>query len=135
MMSFVSFLKMTLLSFCLWVTAVNAFVITPLIHHHHHHHATKTKPSTTTLFLEDWIADMIDQEIYHQAHKKEYENAWMEKNRAAVFAKMESDFMYREDTSDFVMHQKDTKLAKNDPQKYCADRCIATGNCDIYEDL
>lgn len=25
-------------------------------------------------------------------------------------------------------------MAMNDPQRYSADRCITTGNCDIYED-
>ena len=97
---------------------------------------TNIKKSTTILYLEDWVADMIDQEIYRQAHKKEYENEWMEKNRNAVFAKLSEDFvMDRMDNKEFVMHRKDEKLAKDDPQKYCADRCISTGNCDIYEDL
>jgi hypothetical protein len=29
---------------------------------------------------------------------------------------------------------KDQYLAKQDPQKYCADWCIATGNCDVFYD-
>ena len=29
--------------------------------------------------------------------------------------------------------RKDEKMADNDPQRYCADRCVATGNCDVYE--
>ena len=82
------------------------------------------------------MADLIDQELYRQSHKKEFENEWMEKNRAAVFAKLNSEFvMDRDEAQDFRMHKKDENLAKKDPQAYCADRCIATGNCDIYEDL
>ena len=39
---------------------------------------------TTRLFLEDHIADLIDQELHRQAHKKDFEREWMEKNRGAV---------------------------------------------------
>jgi hypothetical protein len=92
------------------------------------------RPSTTKLFLEDWVANMIDGELYRQSHLNEFENEWMEKNRAAVFSKMESDFMYEPDKTEYVMHRRDEKMAKDNPQKYCADRCVATGNCDIYED-
>ena len=94
--------------------------------------------STTTLFLQDWVADLIDQELYRQGHKKEYESAWMEKNRAAVLSRMESDFGPISDIPDeteFRMYNKDKRMAEEDPERYCADRCIATGNCDIYEDL
>lgn len=91
----------------------------------------------TKLHLQDWVAELIDQELHRQGHKKEYENEWMEKNRAAVFSRMESDFGPIEDLdqSEFRMHNKDKKMAEEDPERYCADRCIATGNCDIYEDL
>mmetsp|Transcript_52096 Transcript_52096/g.79107 ORF Transcript_52096/g.79107 Transcript_52096/m.79107 type:complete len:160 (-) Transcript_52096:230-709(-) len=92
------------------------------------------RPSTTTLFLEDWVANLIDEELYRQSHKKDFENEWMEKNRAAVFSRMETDFMFEPDKTEFVMHKRDEKMAKEDPQKYCADRCVTTGNCDIYED-
>lgn len=93
--------------------------------------------ASTRLYLEDWVADLIDKELYRQSHKKEFENEWMEKNRAAVFHRMESDFgpLLDPDASDFRMHQKDKKMAEEDPERYCADRCVATGNCDIFEDL
>ncbi len=26
-------------------------------------------------------------------------------------------------------------MAHDDPQRYCADRCVSTGNCDVFEDL
>ena len=94
-------------------------------------------PLSTRLFLEDWVADLIDKELFRQGHKKEFESEWMEKNRAAVFAKIETDFgpISDFDEKDFRMHAKDKRLADNDPERYCADRCIATGNCDIFEDL
>ena len=98
---------------------------------------SKAPVSSTRLFLEDWVANLIDQELYRQSHKKDFEQEWMEKNRAAVFYHVETDFgpVGDPDASDFRMHQKDKKLAQDDPQRYCADRCIATGNCDVYEDL
>jgi hypothetical protein len=79
---------------------------------------------------------MIDGELHRQAHKKEYEEEWMKKNRNAVFSRIETDFVnLDDDKEEFRMHQKDKRLAFKDPEKYCADRCIATGNCDIYEDF
>jgi hypothetical protein len=94
-------------------------------------------PVSTRLYLEDWVADLIDKELYRQGHKKDFEAEWMEKNRAAVFSKIETEFGPISDTdeTDFRMHYKDKKMAENDPERYCADRCIATGNCDIFEDL
>mmetsp|Transcript_19562 Transcript_19562/g.34357 ORF Transcript_19562/g.34357 Transcript_19562/m.34357 type:complete len:213 (+) Transcript_19562:300-938(+) len=29
--------------------------------------------------------------------------------------------------------RKDEKMAENDPMRYCADRCVTTGNCDVFE--
>lgn len=93
--------------------------------------------SSTVLFLEDWVADMIDSELVRQSHKKEYENEWMEKNRAAVMSRMESDFapVMEVDANEFRQARKDRRMAEKDPAKYCADRCITTGHCDVYEDL
>jgi len=30
---------------------------------------------------------------------------------------------------------RDKKLAFDDPQRYCADRCVTTGNCEVFEDF
>jgi hypothetical protein len=30
---------------------------------------------------------------------------------------------------------KDRQLAKKNPAAYCPDRCLATGNCDVFEDV
>jgi len=95
---------------------------------------------STQLFLEDEIADMIDRELYRQQHLKDFENEWMEKNKDAVLARLNSDdYMMNVDEDElrenFRQMQKDKKLAEKDPYAYCADRCITTGNCDVYEDL
>lgn len=81
---------------------------------------------------------MIDTELHRLSHKKEFEQEWMEKNRAAVMSRIETDFVAVMDNDidkdDFRMHQRDKRLAFDDPQRYCADRCVATGNCDVFED-
>ncbi len=94
-------------------------------------------PVSTKLFLEDWVADLIDKELYRQSHKKDFEREWMEKNREAVFHNVVTDFgpVADPDDTDFRMYNRDKYMAVHDPQRYCADRCIATGNCDIFEDL
>lgn len=108
--------------------------------------ATTTTTTTTTLFIEKWVADMIDQELWREEHKAEFERAWMEKNRGAVLRGLQqgngetnSNMMLTDDTMMDMMEArqkiKDTKLARENPQQYCADRCIATGHCDVYEDL
>jgi hypothetical protein len=101
---------------------------------------TSLAPSTTRIFLEDWVAEMIDSEIWRQGHRKEFESAWMEKNRAAIVQNLnpggESTMnMAADDPKEFAQHARDVRMAQDDPQRYCADRCISTGNCDVYEDL
>lgn len=29
--------------------------------------------------------------------------------------------------------RKDEKMVEDDPMRYCADRCVTTGNCDVFE--
>ena len=120
------------------------------------HHAFLVRPQpkqTTRLYIEDWVADMIDHELWRQDHKKDFEREWMEQNRAVLLHQLSSshdeDSMLTTtlaetsttsvlssiDPEDFRQYQKDKNLAKKDPQAYCADRCVATGNCDIFEDL
>ena len=31
--------------------------------------------------------------------------------------------------------KKDEKMASDSPMRYCADRCVSTGNCDVFEDM
>jgi len=103
----------------------------------------------TRLFLEDWVADMIDGELYRQGHKQEFENEWMEKNRGAIMSRLQqagglagvagqeggATNLMMDAEEDYRTRRKDVKMALSDPQKYCADRCLTTGNCDVYEDF
>ena len=94
----------------------------------------------------DWVAEMIDNELDRQQHHKEYEAAWMEKNKAAVVTSLSdtasttvgiypSQMMDDGDREAFAEHKRDERMAFLKPEKYCADRCLATGNCDILEDF
>ena len=118
--------------------SIHAFVVSSIITNQAHH------TSTTRLFIDDRIAKMIDQELYRQEHHAEFENEWMEHNRPAILQSLHrgsesealsSSFNDNEDQSDSRQYHKDLFMASRDPQRYCADRCVATGNCDVYEDL
>lgn len=88
---------------------------------------------------------MIDNELYRQQHHKEYEAAWMEKNKGAVITALSdnkanvgvypSQMMDFDNRAAFAEHKRDERMAFLKPEKYCADRCLATGNCDILEDF
>merc|ERR1711862_252732 len=72
----------------------------------------------TFLNLEDRVARMVDEEYYRITHKKEYEENYKKKTT--------------EDKRQFI---RDKRLADSDPEKYCADRCLSTGSCEVYEDF
>lgn len=92
---------------------------------------------------------MIDGELHRQAHKKEYEEKWMEKNRGAILHQLNKGgdsssgssnndnalATLEDQEAEFRQQLKDKRLAESNPAQYCADRCIATGNCDVYEDV
>lgn len=108
-------------------------------------HLPTAHRSSTKIFLEDWVADMIDGELYRQEHHKEYEEAWMKKNKGAVLSRLSdasdtlglypSQMVSDGDREAFAEHNRDKRMAFLKPEKYCADRCVATGNCDILEDF
>lgn len=84
------------------------------------------------------MAELIDGELDREIHRKEYENEWMKKNRAAVLSRMESDFipfLEEDGAGEMRQQRKDRRMAEKNPAQYCADRCIATGHCDVYEDM
>jgi hypothetical protein len=109
--------------------------------------------SMTRLFIQDSVAEMIDREYWREQHKNEFEIEWMKKNKEAILHSMKKaadggnelrdnsgigslvmDVM-DEPEQDVRQMVKDRRLAKANPQQYCADRCIATGYCEVYEDL
>lgn len=81
---------------------------------------------------------MIDGELFRQGHKKDFEAEWMEKNRDALLHTLNKDepaVAMDDEKLNFRELMRDKKMASKDPMRYCADRCIATGNCDVYEDV
>jgi hypothetical protein len=34
-----------------------------------------------------------------------------------------------------IQMRKDKRMAREDPMKYCADRCVSTGHCEVWEDM
>jgi hypothetical protein len=93
----------------------------------------------TKIFIDKRLADMIDGESYRQLHQKDFEREWMEKNREAMLSRLHDGKRAVPDDDDPEQNMRerarDRTLARKDPQRYCADRCIATGNCDVYEDM
>ena len=104
---------------------------------------TPARPTSTTVFLEDKIAEMIDGELVRQGHLNEWETEWARKNKKytapmgdnpdATASLMAGDF--GANNLNPMELRRDKALADRDPQQYCADRCVATGNCDVYEDM
>jgi hypothetical protein len=96
----------------------------------------KTRMSTQ-INLKDSIAEMIDKELERLAHKKEIEEQFNTKNKRALDAIIPTNYVANEDLEPFPpsVKFKDTKMALDNPQQYCADRCVSTGNCDVFEDM
>ena len=104
---------------------------------------TPARPTSTTVFLEDNIAEMIDGELVRQGHLNEWETEWARKHKKytvpmgdnpdATASLMAGDF--GANNLNPMELRRDKALADRDPQQYCADRCVATGNCDVYEDM
>jgi len=63
-------------------------------------HLAFLRRSSTRLFIDDDIADMIDRELYRQQHLKDFENEWMEKNKGAVLQRLNDDYMISMDEED-----------------------------------
>ena len=82
----------------------------------------------------------IDAELNRLQHKQDIEEqlkAKLEKTKQELQI-LPENYEYNEDfedSSDLIIKRKDKKMAKDDPQRYCADRCVSTGHCDVFEDL
>merc|ERR1719506_977669 len=44
-------------------------------------------------------------------------------------------FEVNADESEVFQRRRDEKLARTNPKAWCADRCLATGYCDVLEDF
>ena len=46
-----------------------------------------------------------------------------------------TDFSPNAGAAQKIQMRKDKRMARTDPARYCADRCVATGNCEVWEDM
>lgn len=86
------------------------------------------------------ILNRIDKELVRLQSKKEHEKEITTKIQELNkdMAILPTNYEYNEDfetSTDSIVKRKDLKLALNDPQRYCADRCVTTGHCDVFEDM
>mmetsp|Transcript_28665 Transcript_28665/g.45144 ORF Transcript_28665/g.45144 Transcript_28665/m.45144 type:complete len:211 (+) Transcript_28665:83-715(+) len=122
------------------------------------------RPTSTTLFLEDHIANMIDNEMRRLYQKHETQSQWEARQRSLKTDNMmqttllpenydfaAEEFEYVEPPAATTVvngftsgvdrsvsgprRRKDEKMVEDDPMRYCADRCVSTGNCDVFEDM
>ena len=75
--------------------------------------------------------------LQHKQEIKAQIQAKIEQEKAEMQL-LPANYEFNEDfetSTDSIVSRKDRKMAMSDPQRYCADRCVTTGNCDVYEDL
>jgi len=99
-----------------------------------------SRGASSALNLDPKIAKMLDKQYFGMTHPEEAkkkEKQFHERNAQYLSSDLPDKFegMVYSNEKDFVQYRKDKKLAQEDPQGYCADRCITTGNCDVYEDI
>jgi hypothetical protein len=46
-----------------------------------------------------------------------------------------ADLKTNADAASNIQMRKDRRMARDDPSRYCADRCVATGTCQVWEDM
>mmetsp|Transcript_17534 Transcript_17534/g.27499 ORF Transcript_17534/g.27499 Transcript_17534/m.27499 type:complete len:171 (+) Transcript_17534:119-631(+) len=107
--------------------------------------AVTTSRISSELHLENHIADMIDNEVdrlrniglWHQKEAEKHKK-WKEMEpslpKGFDFNSVD-EFQPTSDASKKIQMRKDRRMARDDPMRYCADRCVSTGNCQVWEDM
>lgn len=87
---------------------------------------------------------MIDRELMrlkdHAEWRRQQESAMLKRQREAVPAAFDYnspvDFTSASSGAlNKIQARKDKRMAREDPARYCADRCVATGQCSVWEDM
>jgi hypothetical protein len=98
---------------------------------------------STRLNLENHIAEMIDNELERLQNIGLWRRKQAEKLNKGKEPSMPQGFDFNS-VSDFqqdngaakkIQMRKDRRMARDDPARYCADRCVSTGNCQVWEDM
>ena len=124
-----------------------------------HSRLQQQQSTTTTLYLEDHIAKMIDNEMRRLYQKHETQSQWEAQQRElqSEIHGLPENYDFESEFADSTQYQnpasvqgftsgvnrsisgpqrrKDEKMVEDDPMRYCADRCVSTGNCDVFEDM
>mmetsp|Transcript_1992 Transcript_1992/g.2489 ORF Transcript_1992/g.2489 Transcript_1992/m.2489 type:complete len:172 (-) Transcript_1992:177-692(-) len=101
----------------------------------------QTSRPRTFVNLEDKIADMIDNELVRLRTKEQTDAQKNARTQAALTPDLPTGFDFQFDEGimandvDSLRMVKDRRLAENDPARYCADRCVSTGFCDVFEEF
>lgn len=99
---------------------------------------------TTHLNLENHIAEMIDTEVDRLQNlglwrRQQAEKAKKKGREPSIPQGFDfnsaSDFQANAGAAQKIQRRKDRRMARDDPARYCADRCVATGNCQVWEDM
>lgn len=85
----------------------------------------------------------IDNEVERLHHFKDWKRKQDEKLRKDREEYVEKGFDFNSVTNfqpdpgaaKKIQMRKDKRMARTDPMKYCADRCVATGSCEVWEDM
>jgi len=104
-----------------------------------------TSRVATKLHLENHIAEMIDNEfdrlrnigLWRQKEAEKHKK-WSEKEPSypeGFDFNSVTDFQPNADAAKKIQMRKDRRMARDDPMRYCADRCVSTGNCQVWEDM
>ena len=103
-----------------------------------HIHSLITPP----LFLPLVCTNRIDNELDRLQNYSEWKRKQDEKRNKGRDEVLPSNFDFNSAISDFqpnaaqkIQLRKDKRMARDDPARYCADRCVATGNCQVWEDM
>ena len=84
--------------------------------------------------------DRIDMQLLRLENKEKYEAEFKAKNSKIMEPTLPTSFDYDNyaalnDGMTNVERRRDIRLAHDHPERYCADRCVSTGHCDVLEDF
>ncbi|KAL3778599.1 hypothetical protein ACHAW5_010240 [Stephanodiscus triporus] len=106
-------------------------------------HLTPFCRAATQLNLENHIADMIDNELERLRNIDQWRMQQVEKLNKMKEPTLPQGFDFNSpadlktnaEAASKIQMRKDRRMARDDPARYCADRCVATGNCQVWEDM
>ena len=77
--------------------------------------------------------------MYRLDHKDELKREKEAKSTILIEKELPTNFEFSSiadvNDIDLLEMRKDKRLAFKKPEAYCADRCLSTGHCDVYEDF